>query len=59
MGSRKKGGELNNSTKDNPYDNYHGHQSSSQNLENSQGNTSKDSGNSSGKDPKNKKQKNR
>lgn len=47
MTSKKKN-ELNNNTKDNPYDNYHGHQSSGQSLENS-----------SNKDSKNKKNKNK
>jgi hypothetical protein len=50
--SSKKKNDLNNNTKDNPYDNYHGHQNSSgQNLDNSTKN--KDSKNSTGKDSKN------
>jgi hypothetical protein len=56
MTSKKKN-EMNNSTKDNPYDNYHGHQNSSgQNLDNSTQN--KDSKKSTGKDS-NKKNKNK
>lgn len=56
--SDKKKNDLNNSTKDNPYDNYHGHQNSSgQNLDNSV--TNKDSKNSTGKDSKNKKNRNK
>ncbi len=52
--SSKKKNDLSNSTKDNPYDNYHGHQNSSgQNLDNSV--TNKDSKNSTGKDSNNKK----
>lgn len=56
--SSKKKNDLNNNTKDNPYDNYHGHQSTGgQNLDNSI--TNKDSKNSTGKDSKkNKKNKN-
>lgn len=52
--SSKKKNDLTNSTKDNPYENYYGHQNSSgQNLDNSVSN--KDSRNSTGKDSKNKK----
>jgi hypothetical protein len=53
MKSKKKN-DVTNSTKDNPYENYHGHQNSSgQNLNNSV--TNKDSDNSTGKDSNNKK----
>ncbi|MDD3169381.1 MAG: hypothetical protein PHC91_07985 [Eubacteriales bacterium] len=58
MGSKKKGGELENNTKDNPYDNYHGHQQSGQSLQSSKSDTNKDP-NSTGKDPKNKRHKNK
>ena len=43
MGSKKKN-DLCNSTNENPYDNYHGHQNNSgQNLDNSQNAINKDS----------------
>lgn len=51
MTSKKKN-DMNNSTKDNPYDNYHGHKNSGQNLDNST--QSRDSKKSTGKDSKKK-----
>lgn len=52
MSSKNKNSDLNNNTKDNPYDNYHGHQSTGgQKLENS---TGRDSKNTNSKNKKNK-----
>lgn len=53
MGSKNKNNELNNNTKDNPYDNYHGYNSVGQNLEDSNA-TNKDSRNANSKKNKNK-----
>jgi len=58
MSSKKKNNELNNNTKDNPYDNYHGHQSTGgQKLESSV--TNKDSANATGKDSRKSNSKNK
>lgn len=58
MGTMKNGSSnWDNNTKDNPYDNYHGHQQSGQKLENSKGDYANQDPNITGKDPKNKKHK--
>lgn len=56
MGRIKNGGDWENNTRSNPYDNYHGHQQSGQSLQNSDTN---EDPNITGKDPKNKKHKNK
>lgn len=54
---KNSGNNWENNTKDNPYDNYHGHNQSGQTLENSKDDYANQDPKIIGKDPKNKKHK--